>query len=180
LSAQLKLIAGVFQVEKPYFGVDGTGFFRALGTVEHRGVELSLSGSPVRNLTVVAGTRFLDARVSGPIVDAGLIGVRPVGSAKNYSVASADYVLSGTGFSVDGTFEGISRQTGNTANTVEVGARAVLHLGGRYRFKMFGKPATLRAQIGNVFDRYGWSVVSSGAYVYNEPRRYTMYLASDL
>jgi iron complex outermembrane recepter protein len=56
----------------------------------------------------------------------------------------------------------------------------VLHLGGRYRFKLFGKPATLRAQVNNVFDKYGWSAVSGGAYVYNAPRRFTMYVATDL
>jgi outer membrane receptor protein involved in Fe transport len=56
----------------------------------------------------------------------------------------------------------------------------VLHVGGRYRFKMAGKPATLRAQVGNIFDRYGWSVISGGAYVYNQPRRFSLYLATDL
>ncbi|MEP7246776.1 MAG: hypothetical protein ABI885_24280, partial [Gammaproteobacteria bacterium] len=61
-----------------------------------------------------------------------------------------------------------------------VPGRAVLHLGGRYRFVALGKPMTLRAQLSNVFDRYGWSVVGSGAYVYNSPRRLSMYLAADL
>jgi len=178
--ADLKLIAGVFNVEKPYFDLDRNGIFTSLGTVTHRGVELSLAGSPVENLTLVAGTRFLDASVSGPIVDAGLIGKKPVATARSYSIASLDYSLEGTGISLDATLESISRQVANTANTVEVPGRTVLHLGGRYRFKIIGKPATLRAQVSNVFDRYGWSVISGGAYVYNAPRRFDMYLAADL
>jgi iron complex outermembrane receptor protein len=176
----LKLIAGVFNIEKPYFDLDRAGIFHPLGTVRHRGVELSLSGNPIEALTVVVGTRFLDAEVSGPIVDAGLIGRRPVASARNYSIASLDYVFSGSGFSADATMESISRAIGTTANDVEVPGRVVLAIGGRYRFKMMGKPALLRAQVGNVFDRYGWSVLGGGAYVYNQPRRFSLYLATDL
>jgi iron complex outermembrane recepter protein len=68
----------------------------------------------------------------------------------------------------------------NTANTVEAGGRTVLNIGGRYRFKLSGKPATVRAQVQNVFDKYGWKIVSGGAYVYNPPRRFSVYLAMDL
>lgn len=177
--ANLKLIAGLFSVEKPHFDVDAAGFFRALGTVEHRGVELSLAGTPLKNLTLVAGTRILDATVAGPVVDAGLIGAKPVGTARSYSVASFDYAFAGTGLSLDTTLENISKQVANTANTFEVPGRTVLHVGGRYRFKLFRKPATLRAQVQNVFDRYGWTAVSGGAYGYNAPRRFTMYVAAD-
>jgi iron complex outermembrane receptor protein len=180
LASRVTMIAGVFNVEKPYFDLDSAGFFRELGTVRHRGVELSLSGKPMERLTVVAGTRFLDAEVSGPIVDAGLIGRRPVGSARNYSIASVDYVFGASGFSADAMLESISRAVATTANTVEAPGRTVLHLGARYRFKLMGKPVIVRGQIGNVFDRYGWSVLGGGAYVYNQPRRFSMYVATDL
>lgn len=176
----VKLIAGVFNVEKPYFDLDTAGFFRSLGTVRHRGVELSVAGNPIERLTVVVGTRFLDAEVSGALVDSGIIGRRPVGSARNYSVGSLDYKFADTGFSMDVTMESISRAIANTANTVETAGRVVVHLGGRYKFKLLGKPATLRAQVGNIFDRYGWVVNRGGSYVYNQPRRFTMYLATDL
>jgi iron complex outermembrane receptor protein len=180
LPAQLKLIAGVFNVEKPYFDLDPADRFTQLGTVQHRGVELSLAGTPLEGLTLVAGTRFLDASVSGQTLNAGVIGTKPVGTAKNYSIVSIDYTLSGTGVSLDTMFESISAQVANTSNTLEVPGRMVMHLGGRYRFELFGKPATLRAQVSNIFDRYGWSVVSGGAYVYNSPRRFSVNLAADL
>jgi iron complex outermembrane receptor protein len=180
LATNLKLIAGVFNVEKPYFDLDGGGRFTSLGTVRHRGVELSLAGNPLEHLTLIAGTRFLDATVSGPLVDAALIGRRPVGSARNHSMLSMDYVLAGTPLSFDATMEGISRQMATTSNSQQSPGRVVVHLGGRYRFSLMGKPATLRAQLGNIFDRYGWSVISGGAYVYNQPRRISLYLATDL
>ena len=33
---------------------------------------------------------------------------------------------------------------------------------------------------GIVFDKYGWSAVASGVYLYNAPRRFSIYLAADL
>jgi iron complex outermembrane recepter protein len=180
LTRDFKVIAGIFNVEKPYFDLDPSGFFRSLGTVEHRGVELSLAGSPIENLTLVAGTRFLDAQVSGPTVDAGLIGEEPVGKAKSYSMASLDYALAGTRVSLDAMLEVITSTKADTANTIDVGGRTVLHLGGRYRFNLFDKPATLRMQVHNVFNRFGWVVQGSGAYAYNAPRRLTVYVAADL
>ena len=175
----MKLIAGVFNVEKPYFDLDAAGFFRELGTVEHRGVEVSLAGDPREDLTVIVGTRWLDATVSGPTVDAGLIGESPVGSARQYSLATADYRLPGSRVSFDATVEHISSQTANSANTIEVPSRAVLHIGGRYRFTMFDKPATLRLLVQNVTDEYGWVALSSGVYIYNSPRRFTAYVTAD-
>ncbi|MGH8238611.1 MAG: TonB-dependent siderophore receptor [Steroidobacteraceae bacterium] len=178
--ANLKLIAGVFNIEKPYFDLDAAGFYTELGTVEHRGVEFSLAGDPLDNLTVIVGLRWLDATVSGPTVDAGLIGEKPVGTARQYSLATADYRFAGTGLSIDATAEHITSQVANSANTIDVPARAVFHIGGRYRFKVFGKPATLRLQVNNVFDKYGWQALSSGVYGYNAPRRFGVYVAADL
>ena len=156
--ANLKLIAGVFNIEKPYFDLDAAGFYTELGTVEHRGVEFSLAGDPLDNLTVIVGSRWLDATVSGPTVDAGLIGEKPVGTARQYSLATADYRFAWhPAYPIDATAEHITSQVANSANTIEVPARAVFHIGGRYRFKVFGKPATLRMQVNNVFDKYGWS-----------------------
>lgn len=180
VTGNMKLIAGIFHIEKPYFDLDASKVFRSLGTVTHQGVEISLAGNPVRQLTLVTGARFLDAEVSGDAVDSGLIGSKPVGKAKRYAIASADYAIEGTGFSVDAIVENISRQTANTANTIEVPGRSVVHVGGRYRFKAFGKPTTVRAQWSNIFDRYGWSVLNGGVYVYNAPRRFYAYVAMDL
>jgi iron complex outermembrane recepter protein len=178
--ANMKLIAGVFNVEKPYFDLDAAGFFTELGTVEHRGIEVSFAGDPREDLTVIVGTRWLDATVSGPTVDAGLIGEKPVGTARQYSLATADYRLPGIHTSIDATIEHITSQVANSANTTEVPARAVLHIGGRYRFQIFGKPATLRLLVQNVTDEYGWTALSSGVFAYNSPRRFTAYITADL
>jgi iron complex outermembrane recepter protein len=178
--ASLTVIAGVFNVEKPYFNVDQNGFFSELGTVEHQGVELSVAGNPVPNLTLVAGARILDASVSGPLVEDGVIGEKPVGGFRDYGIITTDYRFRGGPLSLDATLEAVSRQVATSDNSVEVPSRAVLHIGGRYRFQLFGKPAIVRAQLNNVTDEYGWVAVSSGVYVYNQPRRFTVTVTADL
>ncbi len=180
LPRELKLIIGVFNVEKPYFDLDRNQIFTELGLVRNRGAELSLAGTPIEGMTVIVGTRYLNTRVSGPGVDAGLIGQRPIGNARNYAVGRIDYAIPGTRASLDLSAESITRAVANTDDSVEVPGRAVVHIGGRYRFQLFGKPATLRAQAQNIFDRYGWNMISGGAYVYNAPRRFQVYLAADL
>lgn len=62
LTPAVKLVAGVFEVKKPYFDIDTARVFRQVGDVTHRGVELSLTGQVAPGLTVVAGTVFLRAR----------------------------------------------------------------------------------------------------------------------
>ena len=176
----VRLITGVFNVEKPYFDLDDRQLFTSLGMVRHRGIEISLSGTVLPNLTAVAGTRFLDAEVSGENVTSGRIGRRPLATYRNYSSVSLNYAIPRTRLSFDATAESISHQVANTLNTEESAGRWVLALGGRYKFTIFDKPATLRAQMGNVFNRYGWIVVGGGAYTYNQPRRFSMYLAMDL
>ncbi len=177
----LKAVAGVFQVTKPYYNIDAANRFRMLGEVRHRGIELSLSGRPLKGLSIVAGTILLDATVSGEEVAAGLIGPHPVGITKRYTVVSFDYSVAPVpGLSFDGVLESTGNRYANSANTLLVPPRAVLALGSRYRFKLGGTPALVRVQVANLFDRYGYGVGGSGFLVYNSQRRAMLTLAADL
>ena len=66
------------------------------------------------------------------------------------------------------------------SNTLVVPPRAVLAVGGRYRFKIGKSNALIRAQVGNVFNNYGYGVGSSGFFVYNLPRRLSVTLTADI
>ena len=181
ITPDIKAVAGVFEVVKPYYNVDAASRFRALGEVRHRGVELSLAGQPLTGLTVVAGTVFLDASVAGEEVDAGLIGAKPLAAIERYTVASLDYRLPQVpGLSIDAVLESTGDRIANAANTLVVPSRAVLSLGSRYRFKVGKTPTLVRAQVGNVFNNYGYGVGGSGFFVYTLPRRLTLTLAADL
>ena len=188
VSPRLSLVAGVFDVRKPYFNLDPDFVYRELGIVRHRGVELSLAGQPITGLSVVAGAVFLDADVSGEAVDLGVIGPKPVGTAGRNIRANFDYRPPFfEPLSVD---LGISHQAGKIASALEaaeLGDRQLtteplttVDIGARYRFKAGATPATLRAQVTNLFDAYGWNVGGNSSFRFTDSRRFLLSLAADL
>jgi iron complex outermembrane receptor protein len=180
LSSALSLVAGVFDVRKPYFALDPTRMFRQLGEVRNRGIEVSLAGQVTPRLSVVLGGVFLDASVSGDAVDLGLIGRRPLGSIGRTITGAVNWDLPwAKGLSVDLSLEATSDRIANGANSLVIPARSALAVGGRYRFDLFGKPATFRAQIPSVNNAYGFNNLGEGFY-YNLPRRFQISLTLDL
>ena len=180
IAPNLSAIAGVFEITKPYFNLDAASRFRQLGQLRHRGVELSVAGQIAEGLNVVAGTVFLDAEVTGELVDSGAIGSKPVGAIERHSIASVDYRFPDSPFSIDAFFEETGDRIANVSNTLVVPPRAVLAVGGRYRFKIGKSNALIRAQVGNIFNNYGYGVGGSGFFVYNQPRRLSVTLTTDI
>jgi iron complex outermembrane recepter protein len=180
VSPRFSAIVGVFEITKPYFNLDPANRFRDLGQLRHRGVELSVAGNVLPGLNVVAGTLFLDAEVSGELVDAGIVGSKAVASIERRSIGSIDYRFPKSPFSIDAIVEETAERVANVQNTVVVPPRAVLSLGGRYRFNIGKANAMIRAQVGNVFNNFGWGVGGSGFYVYNLPRRFSVTLLADI
>ncbi|MDQ8755326.1 TonB-dependent receptor [Sphingosinicella sp. LHD-64] len=177
----MTLIAGGFDIEKPYYGLDRGNVFRRLGTVTHRGVEASLSGSPVEGLTVVAGGVLLDARLSGDEVADGTIGRRPIGTPSRTLIANLDYRLPEfPALSFDLAVEHAGRRYGDAANDVRVPARTIVDLGLRHRFQLGRVPAVLRVQATNLFNTYGWDVEGNNAFVYIQSRQVIARLAMDI
>jgi iron complex outermembrane receptor protein len=185
---RLSFVAGLFDVRKPYFNLDPGRVYRELGTVRHRGVELSLAGRPVENLSLVVGAVLLDADVSGEAVDLRIIGPKPVGSTERTVRANFDYRLPFFGsLSVD---LGVANQAGKIASALvyaELRGRQLnteplttFDVGARYRFKAGAAPATLRAQITNLFDVYGWNASPNSSFRFTDERRFLLSLAADL
>ena len=179
ITDNLRLVAGLFDVRKPYFALDPAFVFRELGEVRNRGIELSLAGQITPRLSIVLGAVFLDAAVSGDAVDLGLIGPRPVGSigrtvngALNWNLPWAE------GLSLDLAYENASDRV-TSQESLTIPARYVVSLGGRYRFDLVDKPATLRAQLASVNNGYGYNNLGQG-YYYNQPRRFQMSLTVDM
>jgi iron complex outermembrane recepter protein len=128
----------------------------------------------------VLGGVFLDATVSGDQVDLGLIGRRPIGSTGRTITGALNWNLPWVeGLSVDLTYESTAERVANAANTFVIPGRYIAALGGRYRFDLYGKPATFRAQALSVNNVYGFSNIGEGFY-YNSPRRFQMSLTVDM
>jgi iron complex outermembrane receptor protein len=180
LSPRLSLILGLFDIEKPYFNLDNADRFRELGTLSNRGVELSLAGQITKRLTVVYGTTWIDQKVSGELVDTGVIGERPIGAFKLRNLANVNWQLPWHDkLTLTARFESTSPRNANAANTLDIPARWVAGLGARYRTSVGKIPLLIRANVDNMFDRFGWNVTGSGFFIPNGPRRYSMTVAAD-
>lgn len=181
LSPRLTLVVGAFTITKPYYNLDPSLRYRQLGSLNHRGLELSLTGQIVPGLNVVGGTMLLDPRISGEAVDSALIGPLPVGQVRRHSVVNLDW-RPGAGhspLSVDLTLESWSSRVGNSANTLFAPARTILNLGARYRFKTAGGTFLIRPQLLNLTDNYGWQVSTSGGWTYSAPRTFIIQVVAD-
>lgn len=176
---RLRLIAGVFDVRKPYFSRDATGLFTQLGDIRSRGVEVSLSGSPTQDLRMVLGGALLDPNVTGEGVALGRVGPRPVGLPKVRLDLNAEWTTPIEPLSVDVRLAHRGRRPATTANDVHLAARTVVDLGARYRFKIAESDATLRVSVSNVFDEKGFELFGSGAYDIAARRLLSVYLAAD-
>lgn len=180
LSDTLRLVAGVFDVRKPYFALDPDLVFRDLGVVRNRGIEMSLAGQITPRLSIVLGAVFLDAEVSGDQVGLGLIGPKPVGSIGRTVTGALNWDLPWVqGLSLDLAYESSSDRVADRANSFVIPARYVVSLGGRYRFELLDRPATFRAQVASVNNPYGYNNLGEGFY-YNPPRRFQMSLTVDM
>ena len=181
LTDKLKLVAGAFDVQKPYFNLDANNVYTALGTETHRGIEVSVTGSLSPRLSVVAGAVLMDARVTGQAVNEGLIGKRPINTSPQLVRLSAEYLLPALdGASVDMGLDYDGRRVASANNRVSLPARTILRVGGRYRFRINRLKAQFRILIDNVTDEFSWALTSGAGFKVDVGRRVTGYLAVDL
>jgi iron complex outermembrane receptor protein len=176
----ISLVAGVFDVRKPYFAADEANIFRELGNVRHRGIELSAAGPVTDGLTLVAGAVLMQPRVTGEAVTLGRVGPRPLGQPSRLLTLAVQYALpglDGVQLTLNATHRGT--RAADTRNLVELPARTILDAGVRWRFDLGDNPALLRVQLLNLTNAYDWALVGSGSYQVNAPRQLTMFLTVD-
>ncbi|KPF77534.1 hypothetical protein IP88_06160 [alpha proteobacterium AAP81b] len=180
LTDEVKLVAGVFDVRKPYFNLDAANRFDALGDVINRGIELSVAGPVTPRLSIVAGAVLLDPRVGGTGVALGRVGPRPVGAISRRLQFNADWRPAFVpGLSLDITASHRSPETATVNSLVTIPARTLVDVGARYRFRLRSREATLRLQVENVGDLQGFELVGAGAYDLIPGRRFGGYLTVD-
>lgn len=180
ISKRIKLVAGVFDVRKPYFNTDEANVFTVLGDVRHRGVELSFTGNPTDALSIVAGAVVMQPRVTGEAVDLGLVGEKPLGQSATILRGNADYKIPFLpGVSVDLAVSWYGERAASRDNLVSVDPYALIDIGARYRFKLGKAPAMFRIQMQNVTDTFAWSILGSNSYGLMDKRRFSAFLAVD-
>jgi len=182
LTPKLKVIAGVFELQKPYFDVDTNNADRQLGAQQARGIELSVAGEVTEDLHVNVGV--LDGRVgiTGPDLAAEGVGSVAVGQPRLMYVATTNYDLpwwKAGSLDVSAVHIGIAPES--VDNGVYTQPVTLLNIGGRYKFTVFGENSTLRLQVQNVLAANLWQQLSTpGVFQWPGPRRVFAYLTTDL
>ena len=173
-------MAGVFQVEKPYFNINAANVYGALGSVRHRGVELSLAGKLTDSISVVGGVILIQPRLSGDPIDRGVVGAIPPGPRPRFGLLSITYQPPSWGdFALDTQIYNASGKTAHSDNLVSTRDWTEVNLGARYGFKIWGASASLRAQAQNITNRFVWDVDGGGNFFPRSPQRYMLSLAAD-
>lgn len=174
------LIAGYFDIRKPYFSLDQNNVYRDLGEVSHSGFEVSVSDHSLPGLKVVGGAFLQRPRVSyAP--GAAAAGRRPVGQPQVSLEMNVDYRLPFCeGLSVDGSVLHTGKVAATVRNDLFIPGYTTLSLGARYAFDLGRAPASLRVSVANVTNKYTWLSVGSGAFEPLDPRAVTAYLTVDL
>ncbi len=165
----LTLIGALFDVSKPTNGFRSDRSFGLVGEVRHRGVEASIAGQLDVKTSVVLGAVAFQPKVTGPLVDAGVVGSRPAGISHVIANASIERRL-GDNWSVDASVSYSGKRWADTANTFETPSVTTVGLGARSRFVLAGRPAELRVLASNLTGVEGYLAAPSGVFSPIAPR----------
>lgn len=181
LTKDLKLVAGLFEVRKPYFNTDESNIYTTLGDVRHRGLEMSLNGTPHPDWSIVAGAVLMEPRVTGEPVREGRIGRKPVGQTERLLRLNVEYRPPALrALSVDVAVANYGERVASNDGSTVLPDYTVVDLGARYRMQLAGRPATLRLWVGNVTDEFFWEVTASNSFSLSDGRRYSAMLFVDI
>jgi len=169
LSPSLNLIGALFDVSKPTQGRRLDGSFGMVGEVRHRGVEASIAGKLDARTHMVVGLVAFQSEVTGPLVDAGVVGSHDVGVSQLVANASMERQLE-NGWSVDSSLGYLGERWADSANSFKVPAVATLSFGLRRRFALRGRPTELRILGSNLTGDTGYLVARSGLFSPIPPR----------
>jgi len=180
ITPQLKIIMGVFEIEKPYFNLDTNSVDRALGLQRAEGFETSVSGEVIKNLNLTAAILLGPVKIVGSNLSAEGVGPIAYGQPHSQWVVNADYKFtSWPGFSVDTALYRFGTAPGSVDNVVQNPAVTALALGARYKFTIMNAPATLRVQLQNLFNAYYWNMTYSPGFSQFPPRSVFAYVTAD-
>jgi iron complex outermembrane receptor protein len=169
ITPTLTLIGAVFDVSKPTKGFRADNSFGLVGEVRHRGVEGSIAGQLDARTSVVVGAVAFEPKVTGPLVEAGVVGSRAAGISHRIINANIERRL-GDNWSVDASLSYSGERWADTANTFKTPAVTTFNLGARSRFVLAGRPAEFRVLASNLAGVEGYSAAANGLLVPITPR----------
>lgn len=161
--AGLTTTLALFDITQPSGRLDlATNIFNVDGDERHRGVELEMSGEPLKGVRLLGGATYIKpqlVKTEGGLAD----GQDPGGIPAWIITAGGEWDTPLTGVTLTGRYVYQSRRFIDSTNTQRIPPWSRVDLGGRYSFPVDGHLVTLRAQVTNVLDHNYWeSVLFSG------------------
>ena len=163
MTPKLKIIAGVFELEKPYFNLDANNVDRELGVQRLEGRRVLGCGRGDREpQRQHRRSRTAAVGITGPNLAADGVGSVAVGQPRLMYVATANYALPWwPAASLDVRVVHIWSAPESVDNAVYTRPATSLTIGGRYKFTAFGRNSTLRVQVQNVLATNLWQQLST-------------------
>jgi iron complex outermembrane recepter protein len=182
VTPQLRIITGVYELQKPYFNLDTSNVDRELGVQRAKGYELSVSSQHLDNFDINVGILADKVAIVGQDLAAEGVGPVAVGQPRLQYSANVNYTIPWwSAASLDVSALHFGQAPGTVDNRVYVPAITVLNFGGRYEFRIFGRNSTLRVQVQNIADSSWWTVaLTPGYYLTPGPRTVFAFLTTDI
>ena len=178
----VSLVLGAFDIHKIYFNLGENNIYRALGTINHRGFESSLTFSDSdAGLTVVAGGVWIRPRVARTAIEPGATSDVPIGPVPLVLTGNIDYAPSRwQPIAASLQWNWYSSRVGTTDDRYKLPPLTTVGAGLRYEAKLRGHPLTVRFDALNLTNAKGLHISTVGLVVPELGRRASINVTADL
>lgn len=177
---KLNVLAGVFQIKKPFFGLDRNQSFQQNGEIVNRGLELSVVGPLTESLQVTFGALFSDPTLQGEAIDDGTLSQTPIAYRDRRLAFDLNYAPDwAQNWSFDLGLLNLGQQNANAKAFLRNEGYTTLDIGFRKSLQLDDTTFVLRGRMQNAFNTFAWDVKDSGGYFFIGPRTLSMSLAVD-
>lgn len=146
----------LFNIDKPNAFTNAAKLYVQDGRQENNGLEFSVTGKVMPQLTLVSGFTLIDPKVKKGATAANN-GNAPINVAKQLAKVYAEYdVASAPGFALTGGAFYTGKQYTDEANDYTLPSFTTFDAGARYRLPMGENDLTLRMNVSNLTDKKYW------------------------
>jgi iron complex outermembrane recepter protein len=165
VTPKVTLVAGLFDIDKPYFNLGPMSLYSQLGGLSNKGLELSLDGDVLPSFHIVAGAVLSQPQVAGEAVRLGQVGRDPINIPSRQVDINATWLpLLAPYLSFDAEVSHESSVASVLNDSVFIPEKTFVNADARYSFRLDGRSASLRFWIENLLDRRSWDVADSNTY----------------
>ncbi len=147
-----------------------TNIYGADGVQQHRGIEFSMYGEPLKGVRLIGGVSYINAKLedTGSSAEEGN---RPIGVPAWTANANVEYDVPRTnGLTLTARALWTSTQFLDTANTMQVPSWTRFDVGARYKTKVAGHDTSFKVMVTNLANHSYWSSSLGGYLTQAQPR----------